>query len=184
MYSLLVILALFSLLGCVEAFRAHRFSSRTFAVHAFDPKVAEQLNEMKARYTRLVNVVSPESEAEAAKLKDVVEKYSTYLEVKRIMEKLRVMYQSENSESRKAKQLKSFMELFAGKVELEELIKEKLGLPANKSLPSIPPEIAKVQQFDAEIQQLKEKLKREEVKIPKGLSTGEARYGSNYALSN
>jgi C4-type Zn-finger protein len=33
--------------------------------------------------------------------------------------------------------LKSFIDLFKGRLELEEIIKEKLGLPYNKNIPEI-----------------------------------------------
>ena len=81
-------------------------------------------------YLRLSNVVSPEAEQEAEQLKEVAEKYGVYIEVKKMMTKLRSLYVNEASDKRKAKQLKSFIDLYKGKVEIEQLLREKAGFPA------------------------------------------------------
>lgn len=76
------------------------------------------------------NVVSPEAEQEAEQLKEVAEKYGVCIEVKKMMTKLRSLYVNEASDKRKAKQLKSFIDLYKGKVEIEQLLREKAGFPA------------------------------------------------------
>ena len=55
-------------------------------------------------------------------MEETVKKYSTYLEVTKLMFKIKSMYMYEASETRKAKQVKSVMDLYKGKMQLEELL--------------------------------------------------------------
>ena len=48
--------------------------------------------------------------------------------------KLKSMWRTEASERRREKQLKSFSSLFEGRLELELILLEKLGLPFKKSV--------------------------------------------------
>lgn len=143
---------------------------------SLDDTAVSTLEEMKNKYNRLVNVVSSEAEEEAAKLKETVEKYSTYLEVKKLMVKIKAMYKNEASERRKEKQLKSFLDLYKGKAQLEEILKDKLGLPSNKDANIVPPSMQDFQKIDAEVIALEEKLKGVALVIPEGKSTREARF--------
>eukprot|EP01031_Cornospumella_fuschlensis_P043245 gene43245-52858_t len=111
---------------------------------------------MKSAYNKVVNVASDEAEAEARKLKDIVEKYNTYLEVKNMMIKMKVVYKDEALEQRKARQLKNFLDLYRGKVELENVLLEKLGLPANQSANT--PEMQQYMMLEEEVKKLEAKL--------------------------
>jgi triacylglycerol esterase/lipase EstA (alpha/beta hydrolase family) len=135
----------------------------------------QTLEDMKAKYDRLSNVVSEEADAEKAPMEDVVEKYGTLKEINLMMEKLRTMYIVEQSESRKERQLQSFMQLYKGKMEIEELIKSKLGAASNPS--PVSPELAEVEKINAELAQLGAKLSEVEMKVKPGSSTREARFG-------
>lgn len=92
-----------------------------------------------------------------------------------MMAKVRGMWKNEVSESRREKQVKSFSELFKGKAELEELLKQKLGLPYNKEIGPIP-EVLAVQQIDQEIAQLQGKYDSVKFLLPQGKSTIDARF--------
>ena len=117
---------------------------------SLDDSAIARLDEIRAKYDRLEAVVSPEAEKERAELADVAEKYATYREIRSMMIKLRSMWRTEASERRREKQLKSFTGLFEGKLELEEILKEKLGLPFEKDLKKSAA-YEKVQQWDAEV---------------------------------
>lgn len=143
---------------------------------ALDQKVIDTLTEMKGKYDRLKNVVSPEAENEAANMKETVEKFDTYSSVKTMLVKLRMLYLNEASEQRKAKQLKSFIQLYEGQLELEEVLKEKLGLPHKKGK-IVPPEVVEMRKYEEEVDKLEKKLKEVEVKLPQGMSTIDARFG-------
>ena len=146
------------------------------ALFALDESTLKKLDEMKQKYDRLTPVDSPEADAERAQMKEVVEKYVTYKEVKLMMVKLRSMWRTEASERRKAKQLKSFVDLYKGKLEIEEILKEKLGLPSKKEIDSHIEALDEVAAMDANIAKLQEQLKKVEMVIPAGKSTREERF--------
>lgn len=154
-----------------------RLSSRNAftSVYSLDNTSVEKLEALSEKYTRLSNVVSPESDAEKAKIEDVVKKYNLYKDIKTMMGRLRLMWKSEVSERRKEKQLNSFKQLYKGKVELEEILKEKLGLPFSKAAPEISP-LKELERLDKEIGELKQKAEKVKFTLPEGKSTREARF--------
>lgn len=160
-----------------------RFTSK-LTVRAFTPEQTAKLEDTRERYEKLSSSIGSENEAEAAKLKDLAESYNSYLEAGKILRKIRTMYKNEPGEARKARQLKSFMELYAGRVELEQAIKEKMGLPVAKV--AIPAEISEIKKWDATVAELQKKYQEASFKVPTGMSTIEARFGSrsNRSLSN
>jgi hypothetical protein len=106
---------------------------------------------------------------------EIVQKYKSYKEVRIMMSKLKIMLKTEVSENRKTKQLNSFVSLLKGKVELEEVLKEKLGLPYEKK-PVLPQSLGELEKLDVEIESLTKKLSDTEIKIPKGMSTRDERF--------
>lgn len=174
---LLVLCAVVSAFAFRSNFFASRTSSTSVALRALDSSVIDQLNEIKSRYNRLLTVVSDESEAEAKKLKSIVDTYYLYKEMDDMLVRLKVLYTNENTERRREKQMKSIVEAVTSKAELEELLKEELGLPFSKQ-PVLPAEIAVIQQTSAKISSLKSELEKITVKIPEGKSTAAARFGA------
>jgi hypothetical protein len=140
-----------------------------------DSASISKLEDMRAQYDRLSNVVSPEAEKELKGMEDIVEKYRTLREIKIMLGKLRTMWRSEASERRRAKQLKSFLQLYKGRVEIEDIIAQKLGVTmvAEEQMEGL----AEVEKLDKEIAKLEKALKKEEIKLPSGMSTREARFG-------
>ena len=134
-----------------------------------------KLDEMKAKFDRLSAVESPDAEAEREKLKDTVEKYATFKEVKLMMTKLRNMWKGEASDRRKARILKNFVDLYKGRLEIEEILKKNLGLPSSKETQI--EGLDEISKLDAEIEGLQNKLKSVEMVIPAGMSTIEERFG-------
>lgn len=173
---LLVLCAVVSSFAFRSSFFKSRTSSSSLALRALDSSVIAQLDDMKARYNRLLTVVSDESEAEAKKLKGVVDTYNLYKEMDDMLVRLKVLYTSENTERRREKQTKSIVEAVTSKAELEELLKEKLGLPFSKQ-PVLPAEVSVIQQTTAKITNLQSELEKITVKIPEGKSTAAARFG-------
>jgi predicted S18 family serine protease len=145
------------------------------ALRALDKSTVNKLEDISEKYGRLANVDSAEADAEREKLQAVAEKYATYKEVKTLMGKLRMMYRSEASESRKERQLKSFTELYNGQLELEEVLKEKLGLPFNAEVTHVP-ELEAVKATSAKVSELKSELERVTFNIPQGMSTRDERF--------
>jgi hypothetical protein len=143
---------------------------------SLDGLAISKLDEMKTKYDRLAALVSPEAETERASLADVVEKYSTYKEIKSMMGKLRVMWKSEASDRRRDKQLKSFIRLYEGKIELEEILKQKLGIPSLKMVTK-DKALEDLARYDAEIAELEKKVDSVSVKMTPGSSTREQRFG-------
>ena len=150
-------------------------SSSPTAVYSLDDDTIQKLEDMKNKYNRLSNVVSPEADAEKASLEEIVTKYKLYKEVKSMLSKLKLMWQKEISERRRDKQVKSFSKLYQGKLEIEELLKQKLGLPSSKASISIP-ELKKLEQIDSEILFLQTKIDSSKFTLPAGKSTREERY--------
>jgi hypothetical protein len=149
---------------------------RALSLKGLDIDTIQKLDEMRGKFDRLSLVVSPDSEAEKSLISDVVEKYVTYREINAMLTKLRTIWRSEASERRRGKQLKSFTELYKGKMEIEEVIKEKLGLPSRKEIDEIA-ELLVVQKWDAEIAALEAKLVEVAMVIPEGKSTRLERFG-------
>lgn len=181
MISLILILVIVCILQITDAFYHPAIANaklqcvQSTVLRSLDVTTIGILEEMKNKYNRLINVVSPEAEEEIAKIKETVEKYSTYLEVKKLMTKLRSMYKNEASERRKEKQLKSFIDLYKGKLQIEEILKEKLGLEAKKG-EIIPDDLVEFQKLEAEIAALEGKLQVTELVLPEGKSTRDARF--------
>jgi hypothetical protein len=140
-----------------------------------DAGAITKLEEMKSTYDRLSNVVSPEAEAEMKSMQELVEKYTTLKEIKTMLGKLRTMWRSEASERRRSKQLSSFMQLYKGRIEIETLIAQKLDVSVDESKVASLDEVIKL---DAEISELEAALKKEEITLPEGMSTREARFGA------
>jgi hypothetical protein len=145
------------------------------AKHALSEDVISQLDDMSGKYLRLLNLDSEDSKAEQAGMHEIVEKYNTYKEIDGMMRKLRLMWRAEASENRKSRQLKSFIELYNGKLELEEVLKEKLGLPFTKDIET-PKELADILRLETKISDLETKLTDVELKIAPGMSTREERF--------
>lgn len=156
-----------------------RVSSRSgVALKAFDGSTIAKLEDIQEKYTRLANLDSADADAERDSLTEIAEKYGTYKEVKTLMGKLRMMWRSEASESRKSRQLKSFTDLYKGQLELEELLKEKLGLPFTKEFVHIP-ELDAVTTAEAKVAELEGELERVTYRIPEGMSTRDERFFGN-----
>lgn len=178
----LLTISVLVLLGVTNSF-LHNYKSAnaikrySSTLYALDDTIISRLDEMKNKYDRLTNVDSTESDTEAAKLKETVEKYQTYIEIKKLMSKLKTMYKDEASESRKARQLKSFVDLYRGKLQLEEILKEKLGLPYKKTNEIVADGLTELEKIDSEIKSLEEALKNVEMVLPTGMSTREERFG-------
>lgn len=153
------------------------YSVQSTVLRSLDETAIGTLEEMKSRYDRLINVVSPEAEAEVLKLKETVEKYATYVEVKKLMNKVKSMYKNEASERRKEKQLKSFIDLYKGRLQIEEILKEKIGLPYSKT-EIIPADLVEFRKIDSEISALEEKLQNVKLVLPEGKSTREERFSA------
>jgi hypothetical protein len=119
----------------------------TTSRYSLDNDTIEKLEEMRSKFDRLSNVVSEDASAEKAKMQDIVEKYGTYREIKNMMGRLRQMWRSEASENRKARQLKSFVELYKGRMQIEDLLKEKLGMSTRKSAETIK-ELEDIEKWD------------------------------------
>jgi len=181
MSSLLLVLGL-SLVFVVTSFHGKlptsiRLSCRkaSMSVYSLDSTSIEKLEALSEKYTRLSNVESPESDAEKLKIEEVVKKYNLYKDINSMMSRLRLMWKSEVSERRKEKQLSSFKQLYKGKAELEEILKEKLGLPFSKAAPEISP-LKELEKIDKEISELKNKMEKVKFTLPEGKSTREARF--------
>ena len=140
-----------------------------------DAASIEKLDEMRNKYNRLQNVVSEDAEKERAELQQTVEKYKTYVDIKIMMGKVRMMWKSEASEARKDRQLKSFLQLYSGKLELEEILKAKLGLPHSKEIPKLP-FVEEISKFNKDIAALEKKLEEVKIVIPEGMSTRDERF--------
>mmetsp|Transcript_27685 Transcript_27685/g.46538 ORF Transcript_27685/g.46538 Transcript_27685/m.46538 type:complete len:183 (+) Transcript_27685:67-615(+) len=179
MKSIFLFVAVLLIASTCEAFvqqaRSLNRLTHTRPLFALEPEVVEKLEEITGKYERLANVDSPESEDEASKLKETAEKYGTYLEVKKMITKVRTMYVNEASDRRKSRMLKSFIDLYKGKVEIEQILREKAGFPSSKAAEA--EGLAQLAKLDAEIASLEEKLQVVAVKIPEGKSTRMERFG-------
>lgn len=151
-------------------------SPHSHQLKALPKEALDQLNDIRDKYNRLVNVDSPEANEEVKKLEDIVQKFNSYREIKSLLSKFKMMLKMEVSENRKEKQLASLISLYKGRVELEEALKEKLGLPYDKN-PPVFPSILELQKLDNEISKIQEELNAKEIKIPAGKRTMEERFG-------
>ena len=149
-------------------------SARRISLSALNSEAIAKLEDIQEKFKRLSNVDSPEANEESAKLKETAEKYATYVEVKKMMTKLRLMYINEVSDRRKAKQLKSFVKLYKGNMEVEDILKSKLGIPHDKAAAA--EGVAEIERWDAEIARLENQLNQVEIKLPAGTSTREERF--------
>ena len=173
----IIFFALLTILGinCFTVLRPSRSYCKISMT--LDETTISKLEEIRGKYDRLAAVVSPEAEAERAQLSEVAEKYATYREIKQMMAKLRTMWRTEASERRREKQLKSFASLFEGRLELEESLKQKLGLPFQKIVTK-PKEYDEVLKLSQEVEALEKKLNDVSLTIPAGMSTREERFGA------
>mmetsp|Transcript_17273 Transcript_17273/g.16606 ORF Transcript_17273/g.16606 Transcript_17273/m.16606 type:complete len:178 (-) Transcript_17273:225-758(-) len=171
--SLIIVLAI---MAAVQSFMVAPINKRSIQLKSLDIDTIQKLDEMRGKFDRLSLVVSPESDLQKSEIQDVVEKYATFKEIKAMMGKLRSIWRTEASERRRAKQLKSFTELYKGKLEIEEVIKEKLGMPSRKEIDEIQ-DLVDIQKWDAEIVALEKKLADVSMVIPEGKSTREERFG-------
>jgi len=173
-------------LVCILSVNGFRYSNSNVNIRrsvsnvkALPNDVIQKLDDILDKYNRLNNVVSEDADKEKASIQPIAEKYSAYKDVAKLMTRLKRMIKSEASETRKAKQLKNFLALLNGKQEIEEVLKEKLGLPYNKGSSSVP-ELEAYLKAEAEIAALEKKLQSVEYNVPQGyLSTREERFGPN-----
>ena len=173
---LVVLLSLCLLAPAVDAFcRIATTLRHPISLRSLDSDVIGKLENIRIKYESLSGLDTEEAKDEKSKIEDIVEKYTTYREVRIMMGKLRSMMQSEVSEKRKAKQLKSFTDLFKGRLLIEELLKEKLGLPFSKTIPTIP-ELEEVEKIDSKISELQSELEKVKIVFPAGSTTRDARF--------
>ena len=175
-YILLSLAVILSLTKAYAPLTAIKPSFSKYQLKLLPDNAIATLDDIKSQYDLLSNLDDPESISKKSKIEELVQKYLTYKEVKLMMVKLKNMWKGEASERRKERQLKSFVELYRGRLELEEIIKEKLGLAYSKTAPDLKGwnDILKI---EAEIAKLQQKIEESEVKLPKGMSTREERFG-------
>ena len=174
MVATLLLLALCCTVDALIARSAHRGVKPLYSLPA---DVISKLDDLVAN-NKAMSSNNDLAATVDSKTADIIEKYNTYKEIKKMMVKLRLMWTNEASERRKAKQLKSFVELYKGRVDIEEIIKEKLGYTVNKANNKIP-ELEMVSKWDSEIAKLQSKLKDVEIQMPTGMSTRDERFGLN-----
>ncbi len=182
MRGLFLLVALIVALTSVQAFVRPMITSvraTSMSRNSLDNDTIQKLEDMRSKFDRLANVVSADADAEKSKIQDVVEKYSTYREIKGMMTRLRQMWRTEASETRRAKQLKSFVALYKGRIEVEDLLKEKMGMSVRKSMEEMK-ELSEIEKWDAEIAALETKLQKVKLVIPEGMSTRSERFGGAY----
>ena len=171
--SIVVLLGL-AMLAVVQAFvhpPATSFRTSTTSLNVLDNDTICKLEEMRTKYMNMAD-----DAPEKASLKDTVEKYTTYRETKAMMGRLRQMWRTEASERRRARQLKSFTELYDARLDVEAILKERLGAKAAKSdeMKAMLDAIAKC---DKQIAELETKYEKVKIVIPEGMSTRKERYG-------
>eukprot|EP00607_Mallomonas_marina_P005968 CAMPEP_0182427496 /NCGR_PEP_ID=MMETSP1167-20130531/17894_1 /TAXON_ID=2988 /ORGANISM="Mallomonas Sp, Strain CCMP3275" /LENGTH=162 /DNA_ID=CAMNT_0024609783 /DNA_START=108 /DNA_END=596 /DNA_ORIENTATION=- len=140
-----------------------------------DSAAIEKLDSLKMKYDALSSQTSPEAQEEKALIDDIIQKYSTYKEIKLMMNKLRKMWRTEESDRRRSRQLNSFISLYKGRREVEVALKEKLGISEGGAEDALEV-LNEVEKMDAEIAALEKQLDEIEVKLPKGMSTREERF--------
>lgn len=172
--QLLLLSAVFTVVHSLRSLNQFKLQKK-MSMKALESDIVSALEDTRAKYLRLSNVVSPEAEQEAEQLKEVAEKYGVYIEVKKMMTKLRSLYVNEASDKRKAKQLKSFIDLYKGKVEIEQLLREKAGFPSQISATA--EGLAELEALNKQVEELESKLDKVTIKIPEGKSTRLERFG-------
>ena len=177
MQKAVVALLLLALCCAVDAFMARSAHRGGKPLNSLPADVISKLDDLVAN-SKAISGGNELSATVDSKTADIIEKYNTYKEIKKMMVKLRLMWTNEASERRKAKQLKSFVELYKGRLDIEEIIKEKLGVTTNKANNKIP-ELEMVSKWDSEISKLQAKLSDVEIKMPTGMSTRDERFGLN-----
>jgi hypothetical protein len=164
--SILLLLAHFS----VVAFRpCSRVNSKLIRLNALEPHVVEKLQEIRDKYERLEHVVSPEAVTENSKMKELAEKFGTYLEVKKMMTRFRSMYKNEASDQRKARQLRSFISLYKQKSELEDILLRDGGFSPSSTTKSS--SLVELEAINRHIAELDKTLEKVAVKFPPGKLT-------------
>ncbi len=183
-----LIILLFSVISCVKlavSFKHYALnrnqmlttSSTSTRLFAFDAEIFQRIIETFEKYDPILQSLGGEKFVEEyPDIMDLAEKHEIYLETQELLVKMRIILKEERSAQRREKQLKNFIDLYLAKLELEEVIKQKLGLPFN-TVVDTPPEILRLQQIDSDIAELEATLKDIEVKLPEGKSTREARFG-------
>jgi hypothetical protein len=174
---MLVILLLVVLCIAVNGFVMQAAHRGVKPLHSLPADIVSKLDDIVASNKAMSNNNELAATVDS-KTADIIEKYNTYKEIKKMMIKLRLMWTNEASERRKAKQLKSFVELYKGRLDIEEIIKDKLGYTLNKGNDKIP-ELELVSKWDSEIAKLQGKLKEVEIQMPTGMSTKDERFGLN-----
>ena len=176
MRYLSLLLLLSNAFVCTFAFAPPRWVLRnTGALLALEPSEVQKLNDIRYKYKRLSNLATPEAEQEASQLNDIATKFTTYLEVSKLMIKFRSMYKNESSSQRKAKQLRSFVNLYENKLELEQILREKLGLPKIPDGKLKDNSLAELERINKHIAQLESTLEDVQMRIPEGKSTRQQR---------
>lgn len=162
----------------VNSFQARpniNIKSKLTGLKSLSKDVLDKLEDIRTKYDLLENLDSPDADQERAQLEEVAQKYKSYREVRVMLSKLKQMLKTEMSENRKEKQLNSFISLYKGKIELEEVLKEKLGLPFSKD-PAPLKSLIELEVIDKEISTLKSKLQGTSISIPAGKSTRAERF--------
>ena len=141
------------------------------SLNILDNDTIGKLEEMRTKYMNM-----EDDAPEKATLKDTVEKYTTYRETKAMMGRLRQMWRTEASDRRRARQLKSFTELYDARLDIEVILKERLGAKESKSdeMKAMLDAIAKCDKVIAELETKYDKVK---IVLPEGMSTRKERYG-------
>lgn len=179
--TILLLVLIVSLLAIVNSFIYNNNIKRNsnIIIKSLPNDVILKLDDILDKYNRLDSVVDDNNNSEKLQIQPIAEKYSAYKDVTKLLTRLKRMITTEASETRKAKQLKNFLALLNGKNEIEEILKEKLGLPFNK-VPNQVPELEAYLQAEAEIAALEMQLQNVEFNVPQGfLSTREERFGPN-----
>ena len=107
---MLVILLLLVLCIAVNGFVMRAAHRGVKPLHSLPADIVSKLDDLVASNKALSNNNELAATVDS-KTADIIEKYNTYKEIKKMMIKLRLMWTNEASERRKAKQLKSFVEL-------------------------------------------------------------------------
>ena len=153
-------------------------TSRVVSLKALEQDVISKLDEIKSRHDRLAPLDSPEANKERESIEDIVNKYTSYKEIKLMIVKMSNMIKNEASEGRKNRQLSNFIQLYKGELELEEVLKEKLGLPYSKVLNEIPL-ITELNKITNEVALLQNQVDKITVVVSPGGSTRETRFLKN-----
>ena len=154
-----------------------RVSSRSgVALKAFDGSTIAKLEDIQEKYKRLANLDSADADAERDSLAEIAEKYGTYKEEDPDGQASDDV-ESEASESRKARQLKSFTDLYKGQLSWKSFSRRSWGSSSRRS--SHIPELDAVTTAEARVAELERELERVTYRIPEGMSTRDERFFGN-----